>query len=68
MLHYQESLLCPSSELNDLNQSIASEYNYVYDAYKYSRKTPLDTRADLHDSTKLLFEKDFKLLVTPTTI
>ena len=66
--HHHESLLCPSSEINDLNQSIASEYNYVYDAYKYNRKTPLDTRVDLQESTKQLFEKDFKLLLTPKTI
>ena len=50
--------------MGEMNQSIASEFNYVYDAAKYS-KTPLEARIDLHDTDKALNEKDNQEMITP---
>ena len=50
--------MCPSTEMN---QSIASEFNYIYDSTKYA-KTPLEIKIDLFDADNALKDSD---LITP---
>ena len=50
-----DSLMCPSTEMGDMNQSIASEFNYIYYSTKYA-KTPLEVKIDLFDTENALKE------------